>query len=279
VSQLQLTFPGCRFTLQGPESALRDAELLYHSSHLTPAAPDFGSPLAAGFFLERLDEAWRLRRNGEDEPVGHYEESIHALLAMEHAIETRLLEELGDGVALHAGAVVVDGAACLLMGRADSGKSSTTFQMVELGHPFLAEEIAVVDAEGRVRPHLQSVALDPRVVSDFRGAHTLEHGRLLPLDELLVRYLPQRVSNGPAPLETIVLPFYRPTSAARVESLGLEETLIELLGYCFEPQGDQELFIERLIELFTSARLLRLSYPHAAGARAALAELFGYGHP
>lgn len=274
MSELQLTFPGCRFTVRGPENALACVSLLYHSAHLGMPASAEPPRLGGRFTVEEVDLGWQLRFDDE-KPMGCYPEAVHALLAMEHAIEARLLGELADGVALHAGAVVVGGEATLLMGRADSGKSSTTFQMIELGHTFLAEEIAVVDADAQVRPHLQSIALDPRVVDELQRDRGLEYGHLVPIDELLYRYLPRRAAKASAPLSTIVLPAYRPGATARGTELGIEETLIELLGYCFEPRGRQEPFIERLIELFTGARLLRLSYPNAASARTVLADIFG----
>ena len=164
--------------------------------------------------------------------------------------------------------------ACLAAGSADSGKSSTTLQLVELGHLFLAEEIAAIDSRARVLPHLQTLAIDPRVSDEIAAERRLEPGRIERVDELLHRYVPDAVAAGPVPLATVLLPRYRPGRPPRIEELRLEAVLTELLGYCFEPPGDPEPAIDRILAVASGARLIRLEYPDASTARRLLRELF-----
>lgn len=282
-SELSLRLHGCRFSLSGPATALRLVGILYHDSAIESGPGAAGSdPPAASFGLERLEaRRWRLTADGT--PLGTFDRALYALLRLEHAIEGYLLDRLDGRIAIHAGAVVAGGGACLLAGAADSGKSSSTLQLVELGHAFLAEEIAAVDADGRVEPHPQSLALDPRVVAELARECPLARGRLDAVDELIHRYTPRRVATAAAPLETIVLPAYRPGERARVEEPRVESVLTELLGYCFgppgggtgRPAGDPEAAIDRVIELAGGSRLLRVRYPDAGGARRLFAEIFG----
>lgn len=287
-SELSLRLQGSRFSLRGPEPALDRVAILYHSSAIErDPAPADRVAAAASFELEGLAGRWRLKEVGSPAPLGTFDRVEYALLGLEHAIEGHLLGRLADCIAFHAGAVVVDGGACLLAGNADTGKSSSTLQLIELGHAFLAEEIAAVGPDGRVRPHPQSLALDPRVVAELAREFQLTRGRLDAVDDLIHRYMPRRVATEPAALETIALPAYRPGEPARVEELSVESTLTELLGYCFEPPepqkgrppGGLEPAIDRIIELASRARLLRIRYPDAAAARRLFADLFGPGRP
>ncbi len=270
---IQLRLHDDRFVLSGPADALVGVRTLYH-----PAVIDVGGAFdqapAAAFLLDRLDVRWRLCVAGAAEPLGVFDDPFHALLRMEHEIEILLLARLEDRVAFHAGAVVTPDGACLLAGSADTGKSSSTLHLVELGHAFLAEEIAAIDSAGRVLPHLQSLSIDPRVTAELAAEHPICRGRIEDVDELLHRYLPTRIAQAPARLATIVLPIYRPGLSARVDQLSAESALTDLLGFCFEPPGDPEASIDRIIELAGGARLLRVSYPDAVTARALFADLF-----
>ncbi len=273
MTDVRLRLHGSLFDLRAPAAAIERLTLLFHPSVIE--REPLAEPAAASFELRRVDGGWALLRGGRRTPLGTFPRSIYALLLLEHTIEELLLERLGDSLAFHAGAVVIDGGACLLAGAADRGKSSTTFQLTELGHAFLAEEIAAVAPDDRVSPYPRSLGLDPRVIDELARTHPLALGRCDTLDDLLARYTPHRVSLEPAPLASIVLPAFRPGEPPAIERLRVDAVLTELLGYCFEPRGGHEAAIDRVIELASGRPLLRMRYPDAAAARRLLVDHFG----
>lgn len=274
MTAIHLRLHGDRFALRGPAAALVELGALYHPS-VVETDPQPGASTAAAFELVQGEGGWTLLEAGSHEPLGSYAEPVLALLRLEHEIEGRLLGRLGRRLAFHAGAAVTPAGACLVAGSADSGKSSTTLQLVELGHPFLAEEIAAVDDAGRVHPHLQSLAIDPLVIAELESVGPLRHGRVEAVADLLRRYHPSTVATEPAPLGTILLPVFDRRAEARFDEPGLDSVLTDLLTYCFEPAGDPEASIDRVIELASGARLVRMRYPDARSARALLLEIFG----
>lgn len=268
---VDLVFPTGRYSLEAPEEVLAATRVLYPHSLASrdPAAAD----LPALFRVERRGGHWHLEREGAS--LGEFSRPLHVALALEHGIETRIVRDCGEWIAFHAGAVGVGDGAVLLAGLPDSGKTSCTFQLVELGHRFVAEEVALVEpGSRRVHPYLQTPALDDRFLREFERTRPVAAGRVEKLDHGLRRYLPARVARQPLPLEAILLPRYRPRQEPAVEELEASAVLTEILAYCFEPNGDDEAFFERVIALVGSVRLLRLAYPHAAGARELLAGLF-----
>ena len=100
------------------------------------------------------------RSRKTERPPGDYATPVQALFAMEYELETTVVAQRGDLVALHAGAVMAGNAACLIIGNPDAGKTTTTFNLAEFGHAVLCEEIALVHPEThRVEPFPQSLAL------------------------------------------------------------------------------------------------------------------------
>ncbi len=273
MTAFELRFQRTRFVLETPQDLSRELSLLYHRS-LIELESDAEESIAARFELVAEDGAWTLRNAEDAAPLGTFEEPILALLRLEHELEARRLAARDEReIAFHAGAVVTPAGACLVAGTADVGKSSTTLQLVELDCPFLAEEIAIVDTDGRVVPHLQTLAIDPRVTAEIEQEHPIRRGRIEVVASLLERYLPDRVSHEPSPLATVVLPSYQPGGAPLLERVTVEDVVTELLGFCFEPLGEPEATIDRVVELAGGVQLWRLQYPDAPTARRLLLRL------
>ena len=82
--------------------------------------------------------------------------------------------------ALHAGTIVVDGRAIVLVGDAGAGKSTTAAAFARLGYPILAEDIAALDDRGNcfwIQPGYPHVNLWPPSVELLFGAadHVAAH--------------------------------------------------------------------------------------------------------
>lgn len=203
-----------------------------------------------------------------------------AMLVLQEAVERWVIAEASKFMALHGGAVSTRAGACLILGNSGSGKSSTTFQLLELGARFLCEEITLCDPESwRVHPYLQTLSLSTPLFDEFEAALDAGlalRGRRRDMPPV-VRYrpptLPAASAPGPA-VGRILLPRYRAGDPTRVEPVPPEEALTEVLGYCFPPNVDAEAQFDRMIALVERAEILRFVYPSAGEARSALAELF-----
>ncbi len=270
MSIVRLRLPVGDYALDAPDEILAIARLLYpHSLARRPPA----EPARRSLRIEPATAGWRLLEDGR--VLGEQDTALGVALALEYAVESAVVRDCGECLAFHAGGVGVDGEAVLLAGPPDVGKTSCTFELVEMGHAFLAEEVALVDADaGRVLPYLQTLSLDGRLLEcdGGRGHRRPTRGEVIELELGHWRYLPARVVRQPLPLRAILLPRFAPDETSRVEELSPEESLTEILGYCFEPPGEPETFFDRVIGLLERVRLVRLVYADGEEARAILAE-------
>lgn len=220
---------------------------------------------------------------GEANPRQRFPSAAVAMLSLEYEIERRVIEEARGLVALHGGAVAVADGACLVLGNSEDGKSATTFQLAELGHRFLCEEVTLVDPiSWKVESYRQTVSLSADMVAEFEASLPIR-GRLYRMLDSAVRYRPPERSSATqppcagAPVAWILLPKFSAGAATRLSSLAVEDALPEVLGYAFPPNLDTEILFDRIIGLLERTETLRFVYGDAASARSALAELFPAG--
>jgi hypothetical protein len=110
-----------------------------------------------------------------------------------------------DGLAFfHAGAVSWRGGAILLPGRSMSGKSTLVAALLAAGARYLSDELAPVDAAGRVHPWARPLALR----RPGRGAE-----RLAP------SAFGARTAKSAVPVAAIVFLRHRPAGALRLENM------------------------------------------------------------
>lgn len=200
------------------------------------------------------------------------------MLVLEEAIERKVIADAKRLLALHGGAVATPVGACLLLGDSDSGKSSTTFQLLELGAGFLCEEISLCEPETwQVVPYPQTLTLSDSLLSEFT-ADLEPRGQLHRLLPGIVRYRPDQlpdVGDRSEPIERVLLPRFRAGVPTNLDPLSPDSALTEVLGYAFPPNVDTEVQFDRMIALLERVETLRFTYSSASTARAALAELFG----
>ena len=259
---LRLTLPTAEFSISAPAEILNLLRIFYPHS-LSPQPIDGTLP---HFSLLPDADVWHLEYNGSS--LGAFARPSAALLALEYRIETDVAGVDDGRIAIHAGAVATTNGAWLLAGDPDSGKTSSTFQLLELGQSFLCEEIAIYDPVRReVHPYLQTLSLNRRYVDLYRSSRSVEAGSVHELDENLSRYLPHRVETSPQRLSALLLPRYRPHAIAGIEELPAAEALTEVLGYCFQPSAGEERLFDALIDLLDTVTVLRVTYRDMAEAR------------
>ena len=255
-----LALPGREFVIESPAEAFELFRRFYPHSWKGGAVGPADLSLAAD------GDHWHLRHG--DKTTGPLTGALQAVFALEYEIETTLVARCRDRIALHAGGVAVAGRAHLIAGHPDTGKTTSTFQLVELGHSFLCEEIALVDPDTlAVEPHLRTLGLDACYLDEFARKYPIERGEVDWLDNRLARYLPQRVRLEPARLETVFLPRFRPGRGSYVEELDPGDVLPEILGYCFAPNVEEEVFFARVIRVLESCRIVRIQFDGVATAR------------
>ena len=228
---------------------------------------------AREYTIRPVGERWSLLRDAA--AAGDFATPVQALFAMEYDIETTVVARCDDLIALHAGAVIAGEAACLIPGHPDTGKTTTTFNLVELGHAFLCEEVALVHPVTlEVQSFPQSLALDRDFLESTLAGFPLSHGTIVPLDGRFVRYVPGRIATSTARVERVLLPRYAPDREAGLFPLQPAEALTELLGYCFPPNRGEERLFDAVIALLEACQIERFCYGNVAQARRLLDESF-----
>lgn len=231
------------------------------------------SPLQCRYKVVRRSEYYELYKNRGF--MGSFEGALELYGALEEDIENGLIKDCREWVAFHAGCVGAKGAACLIAGKSEAGKTSTTFILVETGKAFLCEEIAPVDPESRlVHPFPLALSMSRRFAREYRSLFTVKKGRLEDMGRKLSRYVPHRAAKLPLPLRMIVLPSYDPSFSPDIIPLSPGEALPEILECCFPPNTNEEKFFESVIRIVTGCRIFRLRTNGIAATRNLARRLF-----
>ncbi len=247
------------------ETAARD--VFFHVlAEGIPARVDHG-------YEVRVEEAgWTLLRDGRR--GGTYATGIDLLFALEEDLENALIARLEGWIGFHAGAVALGNHAIVTLGLSDTGKTSSTFQLIELGLDLVAEEVTPVDPQTlSVHPFPQVLTLSRRYAETFEAAHTVRRGRLVYHDRMMARYHPRHVRHTPVRLHTLLFPAYDPTCVPRLEPLVPGDVLTEVLRYCFPPVGSDEQLYDHVIHVLQHCQLWRVHSRDVASARALLSRI------
>lgn len=268
MTRATIELPSATFSVHAPVEVLEALCRFYPQSRQGPT----GSRPALDFDIHAGTADWTLRRAGQ--VVGSFSDPIQALLALEFEIETHVAAAGSEHIAFHAGGVATANGAWLIAGNPDTGKTSTTFHLLELGQVFLCEEVALYEpATRRLFPHLQTLSVERGFLKDFESSFPIENGEIFALNDHVTRFLPQRVSDTPRVVEAVLLPRFRPGAGAAIQHLTAESVLAEFLGYCFAPQHGEEALFDAVIDLLETAKIYRLTYGYARQARDLLAHL------
>jgi hypothetical protein len=213
---------------------------------------------------------------GDGAPVGTFPVIEELLFFLEELLENALVERLGEWVGFHAGAAVAHESAIIVAGRPDSGKTTSMFQLAELGLELLCEEVTPVDPATRtVHPFPQVLTLDRAYMQQYLSLYPAEHGVVSYYGPTMARYAPTRLRAGTARLGAIVLPSFHPSFERRLEETRPAMILADLLQCCFPPaHGDERLF-DSVIRIVEGCRLFTLRSCDIGSARTLLGQVVG----
>jgi hypothetical protein len=170
---------------------------------------------------------------------------------------------------------MIGNAACVIAGNPDTGKTTTTFNLIEMGHIFLCEEVTPVDPGTLlVHPYPQVLGLDGDYAEKYRSLYPVTKGELKIPDSEMARYRPYAVGPEPVLLETILIPSYDPSGTRGIEKLTPGEVFTELLGYCFPPNTDDENLFDSVIKICEEAQIFKLRTKSLRSMQELLKELF-----
>jgi hypothetical protein len=134
-----LSFPRLAVSLTVPDEMVPDIQAAFRHS----ISPETDPAAFHEYVIQPTSDGLALLKNGRME--GSFGSFIEALNHLEEAIEVLLIRSIDDWVAFHAGGVEIDGVGCLIAGYPDTGKTTTAFNLIEMGGLFLSEEVCPAD--------------------------------------------------------------------------------------------------------------------------------------
>jgi hypothetical protein len=263
-----LSFPRLPVSVTVPDEMAPDIQAAFRHS----IRPETDPTPFHHYVVQLASHGLALLRNGRME--GSFGSSMEVLNHIEEAIEVLLIESMGRWVAFHAGAVEIEGAGCLIAGDPDTGKTTTVFNLIEMGALFLCEEVSPVDPENlQIHPYPQVLTMSRHYAEAYLSVHPVQNGDLTLLNADMARYGPHQAGSGPVLLKTILLPAYDPSCTPGIEALSPETAFTELLGYCFPPNRDHEHLFDAVIRICGEARIFRVRTNGLQATRELLKEL------
>ncbi|AFL51262.1 hypothetical protein ABIE78_002929 [Sinorhizobium fredii] len=191
--------------------------------------------------------------------------AAEAVPALKTLLTDDVLQNLGAAVALHTALLVKNGNGLLICGAPGAGKTTLALALSEAGFFYGADDIAVLNEDGRLRGVAFAPALKEGSWRLFEGMRDAIH--IAPihrrLDNKRVRYLaPVHLASPEAvPLGCIVLIRRRRSGPAAVRKVEPFRALSELLAGAFTPMRRLHLRqFQTLLIAVSGARVIELTY-------------------
>lgn len=265
-----LSFPQLNISLTAPDEIVAGIQAAFFHS----ISPDTNLPPQHEYVIESTSNGLGLLKDGQ--PARQFGSCLDLICHLEEDIEITLTQTIGAWIGFHAGAVIIGDSACVIPGNPDTGKTTTTFNLVEMGQIFLCEEVAPVDPKTfLVYPYPQTLTLSGAYAEKHLSLYPVTNGELNILDSQMARYRPYTAGSDPVPLKTILIPTYDSSETPGIEELSPGEVLTELLGYCFPPNTDDEHLFDSVIRICEEAEIYRLRTNSLQSTRELLKDLFG----
>ena len=265
-----LSFPRLNISLTAPDQIIPDIQAAF----LHSISPDTNLVPQHEYFIQSTSQGLSLLKAGQC--ARQFGSSLDLICHLEEDIENALIRVIGKWVGFHAGTVMIGDTACVIVGNPDTGKSTTTLNLIEMGQIFLCEEVSPVDPQTLlVYPYPQALTIEGTYAEKYRSRYPVTNGELTILDSQMARYLPYAAGSDPVPLKTILIPAYDPSETPGIEELTPSRVFTELLGYCFPPNGDDEHLFDSVIRICEKAEIFRLRTNSLQSMRELLKELFG----
>jgi len=264
-----LSFPRLHISLTVPdEIAAKIQRAFFHSIR-----PVIDPSPHHEYVIRSTSNGLSLIKDGQSKGV--FESWLDLICRLEEDIENTLVRAIGNWVGFHGGAVMIGDSACVIPGNPDTGKTTTTFNLIEMGHMFLCEEVCPVDPRTLlVYPYPQVLSMDKVYAKEYLLSDTVEKGELTLFDLDMARYRPFQSGKEPLPLKTIILPAYDPSGTPGIENLSPGDVLTELLGYCFPPNTGEEYLFDSVIRICEQSEIFRIRTNDQYSMRKLLTEIF-----
>ena len=265
-----LSFPRLNISLTAPDEIMADIQAAFFHS----IRPETNLSPRHKYIIESTPNGLSLLKDGQ--LARQFGSCLDLICRLEEDIENALIQAIGGWVGFHAGAVMIGDTACVIAGNPDTGKTTTTFNLIEMGQIFLCEEVTPVDPETfLVYPYPQVLTLEGAYAERHLTLYPITNGELKILDSQMARYCPYAAGSDPVLLKTILISAYDPSETPGIEKLTPGEVFTELLGYCFPPNTDDEHLFDSVIRICEEAEIFRLRTNNLQSMRELLKELFG----
>lgn len=201
-----------------------------------------------------------------------------ALDYLEWRITTRILQEMGQFIQIHAAGLVTEGRALLLVGPSGAGKSSLALSLLRQGWKCLSDEVILIDGSSEtVWPLPRSFRIDARTMESFPELLAKRPGPVyhdstgkIRLDPSIA--LPDWVAR-PAQPGWIIFPSYRPTRPGEFEPLGETEALSLMLSQAINLAEHGKRGLDTLINFVRRFQCFRLNAGDLHTAASMLGDL------
>jgi hypothetical protein len=101
---------------------------------------------------------WTVGWDGEEPFIGNdFDHAMYSSLSAINLLAAR--EGARDCAVLHGGSVAVDGRGVVFVGHSGSGKSTLTAAMAMAGHAYIADEVAAITSDSRIRAFHRPIGL------------------------------------------------------------------------------------------------------------------------
>ncbi|HXF71801.1 MAG TPA: hypothetical protein VNO79_04225 [Actinomycetota bacterium] len=193
---------------------------------------------------------------------------------------TRAVERATDLLALHAGAVALDGRGVLLPAPPDSGKTTLTAALTRAGFSYLSDEVAPIDpGTGLLRPFPRALWMDARAIDRLGGLWERLPEELRALRRAQYHVRPEDLRpdpvGGDVRVHLVVAPAYAGGREVRLEPLSRAEALVLLAENAFNLERFGGRGVEVLARVVAGARCFRLRMGDLEEAVRAVRGLLG----
>lgn len=225
------------------EEAVRRYEIVEHRAAVPPA-------------WELLADGRRVVRAAEPPTV---------LATLLWDVNRSVVERTGDLLLLHAAAAERDGAAVVLPGPMEAGKTTMVAGLVRAGLRYLTDEVTAVDvARSWILPYPKALSVDPGswgLLGDLEPAVSPHVRRFLPAQWQVV---PSSIRSGAlapgARPALVVLPRYEAGAATRLRPLSRADALVAVAGCAFRFEDDPGGTIDGLVRVLRGCASYELTY-------------------
>ncbi len=217
-----LVFHDQSVELRCPPCAAADMEAVFRDCLSHSAKPE------RAIVIDKKDGGYSVD-DGAGEVVTGLSRGDLATFVMEATVRA-LIEDIGTGVALHAGAVRWNGKAVLVAGPSGSGKSSFIAWLMDRGFEYLTDEVTALDGAGLLCGMPRALVVKPGAAEKiarlgaFESALSVQAG-----SHTIIRPENAKFGTGSSPCGLILFPSFDAQATLSVTPLDAAQTAMKLV--------------------------------------------------